>query len=67
MRLFDVGHGLGVVIQPHIAKDRVPSEADQLMKNHENPNGQMIDSSAHGPIICKHLLFRQDEITIRAS
>jgi len=47
VRLFDVGHGLGVIIQPQVAKQCVPSKADQLMKNHENPNGEMVDASGH--------------------
>ena len=47
MRLFDVGHRLGVVIQPGIPKYRIPGTADDQMNHNENPDGEVIDSAAH--------------------
>jgi hypothetical protein len=47
MRLFDIRHGAGVVIQPRFAEERVPSEADKKMNHGEDPDGEMMDSMVH--------------------
>ncbi len=43
VRPLDVGHRLGVIVQPHLAKYGVPTPADQLMQNDENPDREVID------------------------
>lgn len=48
MRLFDIRHGAGVVIQPRFAEERVPSEPDKEMDKGEDPDGQVMDSVVHG-------------------
>jgi hypothetical protein len=42
----NVGHRPGVITQPELTENGVPNEADQLMGHYENPNCQVIDSSA---------------------
>ena len=47
VRGFDVCHGAGVVIQPRLAKERVPSQPDKEMYDHKNPDSEMVDFVVH--------------------
>src|SRR5438876_5067608 len=47
MRALDVGHRPGVKIEPLLAKDRIPSPADKLVNDNQDPNCEMIDFGVH--------------------
>jgi hypothetical protein len=48
-----------MIVQPRLAKDRVPSPTDELMNNYENPDGEMIDFVVHRIFsIIRRLQFR---------
>jgi hypothetical protein len=47
MRLFDIRHGAGVVIQPRLAEERVPSKPDKEMDESEDPDRKVMDSMVH--------------------
>ena len=52
MGLLDVGHGAGVVIQPCLAEQGVPSEPDEEMNDDKEPDSEMMDLViAQAPII----------------
>jgi hypothetical protein len=43
MRLFDVGHGAGVIIQPRVAEESEPPHPDKEMDHDEKPDSEMMD------------------------
>ena len=47
MRVFDVSHGARMKIQPFLAKNCVPTPANQKINDDEDPNGEMIDFRVH--------------------
>lgn len=47
MRLFDVGHGASVIVQPRLAKESEPPHADKEMYNYEDPDSEMMDLVVH--------------------
>jgi len=47
MRVFDVGHRARMKIQPFLAKNCVPTPANQKINDDEDPNGEMIDFRVH--------------------
>ena len=47
MRVFDVGHRARMRIQPFLAKNCVPTPANQKINDDEDPNGEMIDFRVH--------------------
>jgi hypothetical protein len=47
MRLLDIGHGAGVVIQPCLAEECVPAESDEKMDDDKHPDSKMMDFMAH--------------------
>lgn len=67
VRVFNVGHGSGMVVQPHVSENFIPGKSDELVNDDQNPDRGVIDSSAHGAIILKGLPFKQDEIRICAT
>jgi len=47
MRALDIGHRSGVQIEPFLAEDGVPSPADELVHQDQDPNGDVIDLRVH--------------------
>ena len=47
MGRFDVGHGAGVIIQPRLAEERIPSQSDEEMDDHKDPYSEMMDFVVH--------------------
>ena len=47
MRGLDIGHGPGVVVQPRLAKQRIPSEPDKEMDDDKNPDGEVMNFVVH--------------------
>ena len=47
MRTFDVSHRARVQIQPFLAEDSVPTPADDLIHDDQDPNCKMIDLRVH--------------------
>jgi hypothetical protein len=59
VRPLDLGHRLGMIIQPRLTKDRVPAPTDELMNDYENPDREMIDLVVHKIFsIIRRLQFR---------
>jgi hypothetical protein len=47
MRLLDVSHRLGVITQPELTKNGIPTKPDQLMQNDQNPDGEVVNLVVH--------------------
>jgi uncharacterized protein YifN (PemK superfamily) len=47
MRLLDIGHGAGVIFQPRLAEERIPSQSDKEMDDHKDPYSKMMDFVVH--------------------
>lgn len=44
---FDVRHAAGVVVQPRLTKERVPSEPDEEMDDDKNPHRKVMNFVIH--------------------